>query len=62
RSTYRHAEKGSNREKYFTGWEPLPPWISNFIDQLVEGNSSSNQAPRLRSNVVSFDQLRANEQ
>lgn len=62
RSTYSHAEKVSNREKYFTGWEPLPPWISNFIDQLVEGNSSSNQAPRLRSNVVSFDQLRANEQ
>lgn len=62
RSTYSHAEKVSNREKYFTGWEPLPPWISSFIDQIVEGNNGSSQVPRHRSNVVPFDQLRANDQ
>ena len=63
RSTYSHAEKVSNREKYFTGWEPLPPWISEFIDHMVEGGNGSSQQPsRLmpRNNVVPLNDLRAN--
>lgn len=62
RGTYSHAEKVSNREKYFTGWEPLPPWISRFIDQIVEGNNGSSHVPRHRANVVPLDRLHANGQ
>ena len=55
RGTYSHAEKVSNREKYFTGWEPLPPWISEFIDQIVEGgNGANHHLARSRPNVVDF--------
>lgn len=69
-STHSHAEKVSNRKKYFTGWEPLPPWISNFIDKIVASshtatppsrgvppNSSTDQRP----NVIELPQLRSNE-
>lgn len=59
RSTYSHAEKVSNREKYFTGWGPLPPWISEFIGQIVQ-SSSGSETVRQRSNVVQFGQFRAN--
>ncbi|HIY86717.1 MAG TPA: ATP-binding protein [Candidatus Yaniella excrementavium] len=70
RSTYSHAEKVSNREKYFTGWEPLPPWIAKFIGQIVEGGKvpAQQSAPtggelnRERpSNVVNLGHLRANQ-
>lgn len=70
RSTYSHAEKVSNREKYFTGWEPLPDWISDFIDHIAQGANGSNQplrsasslaTARPRSNIVDFQQLRANK-
>lgn len=70
RSTYSHAERVSNREKYFTGWEPFPPWISDFIDHIVEGTNGSSQqlrnasdvaSTRQRSNVVDIQPLRANE-
>lgn len=62
RSTYSHAEKVSNREKYFTGWEPLPPWISDFIDHIVEGGNGSNQHPAKlnpRAGVVALNGARA---
>lgn len=70
RSTYSHAEKVSNREQYFTGWQPLPHWLSDFIDQIVEGNNGAYQPSRLapstpvttqRSNVVEFQQLRTGQ-
>ncbi len=61
RSTYSHAEKVSNREKYFTGWQPLPPWISEFIDQIVEGNNrASLPSARSRHNVLDFTPQRYN--
>jgi len=62
RSTYSHAEKVSNRERYFTGWEPLPPWITEFIDHIVEGGAGASQQPaRLlqRADVVQLKGLRA---
>src|SRR5699024_5326045 len=46
RNTYNHAEKVSNREQYFTGWQPLPGWISEFIDHIVAGSNGSNQPAR----------------
>ncbi|WP_022871549.1 AlbA family DNA-binding domain-containing protein [Yaniella halotolerans] len=70
RSTYTHAEKVSNREKYFTGWEPLPPWIAEFIGQIVEGGKGPAPQPPPSlgdlkrdqpSNVVNFRHLRANQ-
>ena len=68
-STHSHAEKVSNREKYFTGWEPLPTWIADFIEHLVDGTNTSGQQPRnssraplhqTGSNVVELETLRAN--
>lgn len=58
RSTYAHAEQVSNREKYFSGWEPLPPWISEFIDQIVQ-HSAGTQQVRQRSNVLPFGQAQS---
>lgn len=59
RSTYAHAEKVSNRARYFTGWEPLPPWISKFIDHIVAGGNGATQQPARRATVVQLDDLRA---
>lgn len=63
RSTYSHAEKVSNRERYFTGWQPLPPWISEFVEHIVAGGNGAHQ-PSGRSvpqtNVVSLNEVRAN--
>ena len=62
RSTYSHAEKVSNRERYFTGWQPLPPWISEFIEHVAEGGNGSHQQPSKiapRSNIVSLNDVRA---
>lgn len=70
RNTYNHAEKVSNREQYFTGWQPVPGWISEFIDHIVAGSNGSNQPARStissktstpRSNVVDFRQLRTGQ-
>lgn len=58
RSTYSHAERVSNREKYFTGWEPLPPWITQFMDQIRQ-QSGTTSVPRNRSNVVPLQRLRS---
>lgn len=63
RSTYSHAEKVSNRERYFTGWQPLPPWITEFIDHIVAGGSGSSQLPARtvqRAQVISLNDIRAN--
>ena len=61
RSTYSHAENVSNREKYFTGWQPLPPWISEFIDHIVEGSTGAQHPPaRYRHNVVDLPAQRQN--
>ena len=60
--TYSHAEKGSNRKRYFTGWQPLPPWIVEFIDHIVTGRNSSNTPAAnavAQTHVVSLDDIRA---
>ncbi|HIW47070.1 MAG TPA: ATP-binding protein [Candidatus Yaniella excrementigallinarum] len=58
RTTYHHAEQVSNREKYFTGWQPLPPWITEFIERLVQGNNATQQLP---TSLVQLSQRRASE-
>ena len=63
RSTYSHAEKVSNRARYFTGWKPVPPWISEFIEHIVAGNNGAQQSPGravAQANVVSLNDVRTN--
>src|SRR5699024_6902323 len=58
RTTYHHAEQVSNRERYFTCWQTLPPCITQLIERLVQGNNATQQLP---TSLIQLSQRRASE-